>query len=50
MYSRGGDEFGILTAEKAARLPRLGDRVEFIVPHCVPTTNLYDRIYAMRLA
>ena len=47
-YSRGGDEFGILTAEKGATLPRLGDRLEFIVPHCDPTTNLYDRIYAMR--
>ena len=36
-YRRGGDEFGILTAEKGAKLPRLGDRLEFIVPHCDPT-------------
>ena len=42
------DEFGILTADKGARLPRLGERLEFIVPHCDPTTNLHDRIYAMR--
>jgi len=47
-YRAGGDEFGILTAEKGAKLPRLADRLEFIVPHCDPTTNLYDRIYAMR--
>ncbi len=47
-YRVGGDEFGILTVEKGARLPRLGGRLEFIVPHCDPTTNLYDRIYAMR--
>jgi D-serine deaminase-like pyridoxal phosphate-dependent protein len=47
-YRPGGDEFGILTAEKDAKLPRLGDRLEFIVPHCDPTTNLHDRIYAMR--
>ncbi len=47
-YRAGGDEFGILTAEAGAKLPRLGDRLEFIVPHCDPTTNLYDRIYAMR--
>jgi D-serine deaminase-like pyridoxal phosphate-dependent protein len=47
-YSPGGDEFGILTAEKGARLPRLGERVEFIVPHCDPTTNLHDRLYAVR--
>lgn len=47
-YRPGGDEFGILTEEKDAKLPRLGDRLEFIVPHCDPTTNLHDRIYAMR--
>lgn len=47
-YSPGGDEFGILTAAKDIDLPRLGDRLEFIVPHCDPTTNLYDRIYACR--
>ncbi|MCI0681979.1 MAG: DSD1 family PLP-dependent enzyme [Gemmataceae bacterium] len=47
-YSPGGDEFGIVTAEKGADLPRLGDRLEFMVPHCDPTTNLYDRIYACR--
>jgi 3-hydroxy-D-aspartate aldolase len=47
-YGPGGDEFGILTAAQGAKLPRLGDRLEFIVPHCDPTTNLYDRIYAMR--
>lgn len=47
-YSRGGDEFGILTAESGAKLPKLGDRLEFLVPHCDPTVNLYDRIYALR--
>ncbi len=47
-YRAAGDEFGSLVADKGARLPRLGERLEFIVPHCDPTTNLYDRIYAMR--
>jgi D-serine deaminase-like pyridoxal phosphate-dependent protein len=47
-YGPGGDEFGIVTAEKGVDLPRLGDRLEFIVPHCDPTTNLYDRIHACR--
>jgi D-serine deaminase-like pyridoxal phosphate-dependent protein len=47
-YSPGGDEFGILTVEKGGRLPRLGERLEFLVPHCDPTTNLYDRLYALR--
>lgn len=47
-YRPGGDEFGILTADKGAKLPRLGERLEFIVPHCDPTTNLYSRLHAMR--
>ncbi len=47
-YNRAGDEFGTVTAEGGARLPRLGERLEFIVPHCDPTVNLYDRIYALR--
>jgi D-serine deaminase-like pyridoxal phosphate-dependent protein len=47
-YSRAGDEFGSVTAEAGAKLPQLGDRVEFIIPHCDPTVNLYDRLYAMR--
>lgn len=45
-YRWGGDEFGFLDA--AAALPGLGDRVEFIPPHCDPTMNLYDTLYACR--
>jgi 3-hydroxy-D-aspartate aldolase len=44
----GGDEFGYLDVEDPALLPRLGDRVEFIPPHCDPTVNLYDTLYACR--
>jgi D-serine deaminase-like pyridoxal phosphate-dependent protein len=47
-YRRFGDEFGLITADPGAELPRLGDRFEFYVPHCDPTVNLYDRIYALR--
>jgi D-serine deaminase-like pyridoxal phosphate-dependent protein len=47
-YKFFGDEFGLLTATEGAKLPRLGERLEFYVPHCDPTVNLYDRIYAMR--
>jgi D-serine deaminase-like pyridoxal phosphate-dependent protein len=47
-YRPAGDEFGTVTAEAGSTLPHLGDRLEFIVPHCDPTTNLHDRIYAMR--
>jgi 3-hydroxy-D-aspartate aldolase len=42
-YRWGGDEFGFLDARLS-----LGDRVEFVAPHCDPTVNLYDRIYARR--
>ncbi len=42
-YRWGGDEFGFLNAKFG-----LGDRVEFIAPHCDPTVNLYDKIYACR--
>jgi D-serine deaminase-like pyridoxal phosphate-dependent protein len=42
-YRWGGDEFGYLDTKLA-----LGDRVEFVAPHCDPTVNLYDRIYVCR--
>ena len=42
----GGDEFGYV--DHPDGLPKLGSRLEFIPPHCDPTTNLYDRIYACR--
>jgi D-serine deaminase-like pyridoxal phosphate-dependent protein len=41
----GGDEFCYL---EGARLPRLGEKIELIPPHCDPTANLYDRIHACR--
>jgi len=44
----GGDEHGILHLEDPSRPVRLGDQIEFIPPHCDPTMNLYDRIYATR--
>jgi len=42
----GGDEHGILLLENPTRSLRIGDHVEFVPPHCDPTVNLYDRIYA----
>ena len=45
-YRWGGDEFGYVDMPDG--LPKLGGRLEFIPPHCDPTTNLYDRIYACR--
>jgi D-serine deaminase-like pyridoxal phosphate-dependent protein len=47
-YSWAGDEHGRLTAADPGRRPALGERIEFFPPHCDPTINLYDRIYAMR--
>jgi 3-hydroxy-D-aspartate aldolase len=52
VYKRAGDEFGIVTIDKelvaGAAPPRIGERLEFIVPHCDPTICLHDRIYACR--
>jgi 3-hydroxy-D-aspartate aldolase len=47
-YRWGGDEFGFVDVRHCAEKPRLGDRIEFIPPHCDPTVNLYDRIHACR--
>jgi 3-hydroxy-D-aspartate aldolase len=47
-YRWGGDEFGYLDVEDPAKRPQLGDRVEFIPPHCDPTVNLYNAIHAHR--
>jgi 3-hydroxy-D-aspartate aldolase len=47
-FSWGGDEHGILETQQASREIKLGDRLEFIVPHCDPNVNLYDRIYCLR--
>jgi D-serine deaminase-like pyridoxal phosphate-dependent protein len=47
-YSWAGDEHGRLMTAEPERLPKLGQLIEFFPPHCDPTINLYDRIYAMR--
>jgi D-serine deaminase-like pyridoxal phosphate-dependent protein len=48
-YAKAGDEFGALTpGEPGGKLPALGERLELIVPHCDPSVNLYDRLYACR--
>jgi D-serine deaminase-like pyridoxal phosphate-dependent protein len=43
-YRWGGDEFGYVDTGAL----KLGERVEFVPPHCDPTVNLYDRVYACR--
>lgn len=47
-YGWAGDEHGRLNLADAARKLKVGDRIEFIPPHCDPTVNLYDHIYALR--
>jgi len=47
-YRFGGDEFGYLEMEGASSLPTLGQKIEMVPPHCDPTANLYDTIYACR--
>jgi D-serine deaminase-like pyridoxal phosphate-dependent protein len=47
-YRWGGDEFGYLEVAACTSKPPLGDRIEFIPPHCDPTVNLYTKIHACR--
>jgi len=46
-YAFAGDEHGRLTFQGRAAL-NVGDRSEFVIPHCDPTVNLYDRIFCVR--
>jgi len=47
-YEFAGDEHGRLVLNNASREIKLGDKLRFIVPHCDPTVNLYDRIWCAR--
>lgn len=47
-YRWGGDEFGYVDVDDPAKRPHLGDKLEFIPPHCDPTVNLYTVMYACR--
>ena len=43
-----GDEHGILELINPSQEIKLNDRLEFLTPHCDPTVNLYDQLYAVR--
>jgi 3-hydroxy-D-aspartate aldolase len=47
-YGWAGDEHGRLELSALKGDLKVGDRLEFIPPHCDPTVNLYDQIYALR--
>lgn len=47
-YAWGGDEHGRLDLKNSEKPVNLGDRVEFLVPHCDPTVNLHNSIVCHR--
>jgi len=47
-FEFAGDEHGRLTLRNPTQDIQLGDRLRFIIPHCDPTVNLYDRLYCVR--
>ena len=47
-YHFAGDEHGVLELESPKQAIRLGNKIELIIPHCDPSVNLYERIYACR--
>ena len=47
-YAWAGDEHGRLDLTRSDCDLKVGDRVEFVPPHCDPTVNLYDIIHALR--
>lgn len=47
-YAFGGDEHGKLTFGPGAKTLQVGDKAEFIIPHCDPTVNLYDKLFCLR--
>ncbi len=46
-YAFFGDEHGALTRPAGAAV-RLGERVEFVTPHCDPTVDRYDAYHVVR--
>ncbi|MCS7024315.1 MAG: DSD1 family PLP-dependent enzyme [Bryobacteraceae bacterium] len=47
VYAFAGDEHGRLTLQGGKQV-QVGDRLEFIIPHCDPSVNLYDQLFAVR--
>ena len=47
-YEYAGDEHGRIKGSPGMTLPRLGDVIECLVPHCDPTVALYDVFHCVR--
>lgn len=43
-----GDEHGCVVVGEEQELPPLGSKIEFTVPHCDPTVNLYNYFHCFR--
>ncbi len=48
VYRLMGDEHGGISCSDTEGLPRIGDIIQFLTPHCDPTINLYDRYHCFR--
>ena len=42
-----GDEHGMIATPADSTMPRLGDRLELITPHCDPTVDRYDVLHVV---
>jgi 3-hydroxy-D-aspartate aldolase len=47
-YRTLSDEHGRIDVPPGCPLPKVGQRVECMVPHCDPTVNLFDEYHVMR--
>jgi 3-hydroxy-D-aspartate aldolase len=47
-YELMGDEHGGVSYDVAGPALKVGDKIEFLTPHCDPTINLYDRYHCVR--
>jgi D-serine deaminase-like pyridoxal phosphate-dependent protein len=47
-YQFAGDEHGRLLLNNPSDPLKLGDMIRFILPHCDPNVNLYDKIHCIR--
>ena len=47
-FAFGGDEHGKLSFGAGAKALQVGDHAEFVIPHCDPSVNLYDKYFCLR--
>ena len=47
-YEFAGDEHGRLILDNPSQPINVGDKLRFILPHCDPNVNLYDRIHCIQ--